>query len=280
MNQIIALLNPQFTSALSGPALYLTLVTLGGIIGVLVGLFGVGGGFLIVPLINVIVGVPYEIAVGSSVVMIIGTGTAGLLAHRTAGTVHLRIALTIAAGSILGTVAGDLIQTALMHTAGFTTAMHILFMTLLGVAVFLTIRDPLAVRKTRPVPPAQQEITSLPVLLTVGLVTGILTGLLGIGGGVILVPVLIGLVGLGPRKAAGTSLAIVLVAAVAATFQKTLFGQAKVSLPVALALLISGVIGVQIGIHLARSVSGRNFRRAYLAVLFLAAVIIASDLFF
>jgi hypothetical protein len=296
MEELLPLIAPAFQAYLAGPPLYLLLGLLGIGIGVLTGFFGVGGGFLVVPLLTVLLGIPYEIATGTSLSFVIGTSSSGFLRQAKLGRVEYRVMAWIAAGSIAGSVAGDALQIYLRTgiTAGrpelFTAVMHSLFILLLAGAVLLLLwgpqerrggRTPLqrlslgpAVRMDEP----GLEGTSAGGLLLLGVGVGLLTGLMGVGGGVIVVPLLLVLVGLPADKAAGTSLGIVCLAAIAGVVKKTLGADPRVSLPVAAALLVASVMGVRIGIALLQGVSGGSFRRAFAVVLVLGILLIAGDL--
>ena len=276
MTELISLLSPPQCTSI-GVCVLRCLVVLGGGIGLLTGLFGVGGGFLTVPLMNVLIGVPYALAVGSDLSMIVGTSTAGVLRHRRSKTVHFATALWIGGGSIIGAVLGDVIQDLArlrVGDTGFTLTMHGLFVVLLIGAVILTVhRSKIVHKKAR-----QADAHIPPALLTlIGLGVGLLTGIMGIGGGVLLVPILLAVVGLPERTAAGTSLAIVFLSATVGTIKKTVSSVAKVSMPITLSLLISGVIGVQIGSALGQRLPGAQFRRYYVWVLAVAIVVVISD---
>lgn len=291
------LLSPSVDAALSGGLYYTALLAIGLGIGILTGFFGVGGGFLVVPILNVLLGVHYEIAVGSSLSFIIGTSFAGLLKQHKIGNVHLRVAWYIISGSVLGAVLGDSLQMYLLNvlaggnTGRFTVYMHFIFIVVLCGTIFAmrTPQEPAGTPRTpllaRMGPPPRFHIEewgkrgfSVPGTFLVGGLIGVFTGLLGIGGGVLLVPVLLGLFGLSHQKAAGTSLAIIFATAAVAVIKKGFSEVPKVSLPLTLTLLIASVIGVQLGVFFVKKVSGSGFRRLFVYVLLAAIVMIAVDL--
>ncbi len=297
--EVWRLLSPTVDAALTGGYYYVSLLAIGLGIGILTGFFGVGGGFLVVPILNVALGIRYEIAVGSSLSFIIGTSFAGLLKQHKLGNVHFSVAGYIVAGSVLGAVLGDSLQMFLLtglaggNTAVFTVYMHSIFIiVLLG-----TIRAMRSSGKARssavseaPLlarfgPPPKFHIRewdqlgfSVPGTFIVGALIGVFTGLLGIGGGVLLVPVLLGLFGLSHQKAAGTSLAIIFATAMVAVIKKGFSEVPKVNLPLTLILLVASVIGVQLGVFFVKRVSGSGFRRLFVYVLLAAIVMIAIDL--
>ncbi|MDY7027094.1 MAG: sulfite exporter TauE/SafE family protein [Spirochaetota bacterium] len=295
-NEVLRLVAPPVEAALTGLPFYIVVLTIGLVIGVLTGFFGVGGGFLIVPLLNIALDINYELAVGSSLSFIIGTSFAGLLKQNEQKNVHFEVAGYIVAGSVVGAVFGDNLQIFLLTgLAGgrqelFTLIMHGLFLLVL-IGTIVSIRSPAAGDRpdklpllARTGPPPKFHISewgshgfSVPGTFLVGGGIGVLTGLLGIGGGVLLVPVLLGLFGLSHTKAAGTSLAIIFATSIVAVAKKGLSAVPKVSLPLTLILLIASVIGVQLGIYLVHRVSGAGFRRSFSYVLLAAIVLILMD---
>jgi hypothetical protein len=168
--------------------------------------------------------------------------------------------------------------------------MHGLFLLVL-IGTIVSIRSPAAGDRSdklpllaRTGPPPKFHISewgshgfSVPGTFMVGAAIGVLTGLLGIGGGVLLVPVLLGFFGLSHTKAAGTSLAIIFATSIVAVAKKGLSAVPKVSLPLTLILLIASVIGVQLGIYLVHRVSGAGFRRLFSYVLLATIILILID---
>jgi uncharacterized membrane protein YfcA len=117
---------------------------------------------------------------------------------------------------------------------------------------------------------------SLPGLLGVGLGIGLLAGLMGIGGGVLFVPLLILVVGLAPHQAVGTSLGVVLLSSISGTIKHGLAG--RVSLSLTMVLLVGSTLGVQLGAGVCRRLGGRQLRQYFAVLVFLAAVALAADL--
>jgi hypothetical protein len=294
MDHLLDILNLQFPAALDGWGLWAALAGLGLIVGVSTGLFGVGGGFMVTPLLNVLIGVPYELAVGSSLCFIVGTSSSGLAGHWRLGNVEPRTIATLASGSVIGAILGDEIQKLLIRYVAdgdervFTEIMHVFFILLLLVTAWLIWRGPKAhhtgktpVQRLK-LPPYVQlrraglESVSLPAMIGIGLGVGVLTGLLGVGGGVLMMPILILAIGLKPHQAVGTSLGVVLLAAVIATIWKGY--QDKVSLAIAMALLVTSTIGVQVGMVLCMKLHAEKLRRYFAIVVLLAAALVGADL--
>lgn len=286
---------------ISAPVLYGGVILLGLFIGLLTGLFGVGGGFLVVPLLNVLLGVPYRIAVGSSLFFIVGTSAFALPAHIRERNFEPKAVLYLSAGSILGALCGDLVQDFLVYAVSggraetFEVWMHGLFLALLFVTAILLlrpVRDPYGEGHARPRTPIQQlplppytkleqeglAGVSIPGLIGIGFLIGILTGLLGVGGGVLFMPVLLLVIGLRPKLAVGTSLGVVLTASIAGLLKKLLSAQPKVSLPLTLMLFVGSMVGVRAGIRILKRIEGGKIRQYFVIVVFLAIGIILFDL--
>lgn len=296
MRELLDILSPAFERIYPAPVFYAVLVLIGFFVGVLTGLFGVGGGFLVVPLLNIVAGVPYSIAVGSSLSFIIGTGAAALPDHIRLGNVEPPAILYISMGSVFGAVFGDNLQGFILNfiaggdKTAFTRMMHVFFIILLLATAWLVYRSPggdkpglKPLQKLR-LPPRVDCIrsnvvsVSIPGLAGVGFLVGILSGLLGVGGGVLFMPILLLVVGLGTRQAVGTSLGVVLVASAAGAAKKILSDVPKVSLPVTMALLLGSSLGVQLGLRLSRVMQVEGIRKYFSIVVLGAAALIIVDL--
>ena len=279
------------SSWLSGPALLCALVALGFAVGVLTGLFGVGGAFSIVPLLNVALGVPYPLAIGSSLCYTVGASSAGLARHMRLGNYEPRSVLVLAAASMVGAVGGGTLnrfaETALGQRR-YTLLMHGLFIVLLTVTAWLIARrdgrqdapgrTPL---QRLPLPPyidlprAGLARVSLVGLGLVGAMVGVLAGMMGIGGGVLLIPALVLVVGLSPHQAVGTSLGVVLFSAMAGGAKYAL--DDHVSMWIVMPLLVSSVFGVQLGAWICQGLQARRLRRYFALLVLAVAAMLAVD---
>jgi len=259
---------------------------IGGIVGVLTGLFGVGGGFLITPMLSVLLGIPMPIAVGTGAVDILGVSTAGLYRRRGEGLTDYKMAVVLFGGNFVGVrlgiaaveslktaeslrFSGDLVPAAdfmilcvyLVVLAG--TAAWLFFDTARGhtpdvrVGLFSRIKLP----PYTDFPSLECPRLSIIVVSYFGLLLGFLTGLMGIGGGVILFPALVYLVGMRSRLAAATSLVLVWLSSFVATIGHTLVGNSDLLL--AIPLLVGGTVGVQIGVSLCKKMAGLKLRRLF-----------------
>ncbi len=275
---------------LGGPALLAALVGLGFAVGILTGLFGVGGAFSIVPLLNVALGVPYPLAIGSSLCYTVGASASGLARHIRLGNYEPRSILALALAGMVGAVGGGALnrfaQGALGGRNGPLT-MHGLVMALLVVTAWLiargeranasgrTLLQRLALPPYIDLPRAGLRRVSVVGLGLVGAVAGVLAGMMGIGGGVLLIPALVLVVGLGPHQAVGTSLGVVLFSAMAGGTKYAL--DEHVSMWVVMPLLIGSVFGVQLGAWVCQALRARQLRRYFALLVLAVAAVLAVD---
>ena len=290
---------------------YISFVGIGFITGVLSGLFGVGGGFLLVPLLNVVFSVPYIIAIGSSLVQMVGTATASTLKHRGYGHIDYKLAGFILMGSIVGAEFGARILmwlkslgTIMIHGSTISkmdlwiNLIYIVLLSLVGISMFLESKkakkraprggvvDTAFSQKIRNVkiPP----ITSLPIsnieyisvcyLVVLGFGVGILSGLLGIGGAFILNPALIYLIGVPTSVAIGTSLFQTIF--VSGYGGLTHFFKGNVDFALVACVLAGSLVGSQLGAKIHNRLRGAYIRYYFSLVIFIAAGIVLFKFLF
>lgn len=278
----------QITQAMGWEWLLAGLLGLGFVVGVLTGLFGVGGGFMITPLLNVLFGIPYDLAVGSSVSFTIGTGASGAALHARSRNFEPRstviLALTSMVAAWLGAGLGLWFKDHYgVHT--YTLAMHGLFIVVLLLTAGMIAQTPKEGHASRSplqrmpigpfidLPAADLPHVSITGMALVGMLIGLMKGVMGIGGGVLFMPLLVVVVGLLPHKAVGTSLGVVVFSSIAGTIKFAREG--KVSLWVVMTLLVGSVLGVQLGGLLCERLNGRKLRR-YFALLVLVIVALTA----
>ena len=276
---------------------------IGAAVGVLTGLFGVGGGFLITPLLNAVLGVPMAVAVGTGAAQVLGVSSAGLYSRRHEGLTDYKMAVVLLGGNYVGVQVGAATLSWLGELGTWAlpggaapivdvSIMAVFVVMLSAIAAWLIYdtsrrgapdepeRNALFGRLRIPPFTAFQSVPgkpmSLPVMSYFGLAMGFLTGLLGIGGGVVLVPALIYLVGMRTHCAAATSLAMVWLTSFLATIAHAARG--NVDLALAVPLLVGGSIGLQVGLRLCRRLSGGALRRYFSWVVVLAALIVLGKL--
>lgn len=281
-------------AVLQGPALAAALAGLGLVIGVLSGLFGVGGGFLTVPLLVSVLNIEPTMAVGSGFSMIVGASAAGVRRHGRAGNVDYRVIGLIGAGSVVGAVLGGWLHRWIkLGPAGgdertFQMIVLALYVALLLATIALLLR-PSRADDSRPglmerlplgpridLPSAGLLGASAPGLAATGLAVGVLTGLLGVGGGVLMVPVLIAVVGLDAKKAVGCSLGVVLLAGATGATVYGLAGQ--VNLWIVAALLVGTTFGVQIGAAICDAIGAGRLKQYFALVVAVALAIVIVKL--
>ena len=257
------------------------IIGLGGVVGVLSGMFGVGGGFLTTPLL-IFYGIPPAVAVASSAPQLTGASVSGVLAHRQRGGVDVQMGSVLVGGGAIGAVLGGFIFQALQASGQIDMVVGILYVVLLGGIGITMGREAIgSIVATRtgakpPAPPRRHHplIASLPgrwrfyksglyisplAPLMLGLGTGVITALMGIGGGFILVPAMIYLLGMSTRVVVGTSLFQILFVTIATTMTHALTTHA-VDIVLASLLLIGSVTGAQVGVRFAQKVKPEYLR--------------------
>jgi len=282
--------------AVSLPAL----TAVGLAIGFVAGMFGVGGGFILTPLLSLSFKIPMPIAVGSALCQKIGTSIGSFLKHRQYQHGELRVDFVMVGASIFGVDAGTRLLGLLASLGNFENAhgrpVSIVTLTLEGIyAAMLLFAASMTLNAARKgqkstsnsrqstpgpltrvrVPPyiALPEVgipkVSVTVMAYIGFATGLLSGLLGIGGGVALLPVLIYGYGFSIKDAAGTGILLLFATVLVGTFEHAL--RHNVDLRVALAILAGSSVGSQLGARTTARVSNQVLRVSF-AVLLLGTV--------
>ena len=267
----------------------LLIVALGGLVGVLSGLFGVGGGFLTTPLL-IFYGVPPTVAVASATTQVTGTSVSGAAAHMRRGGVDLPMAGVMIVGGILGSLFGVLLFRLLQASGQVDLVIGFLYVLLLGGIGALMLRDAVVAlgwvdppQRKKPRKRHHRWIAALPLRwrfyasglyispiapALVGFGAGILTVLLGVGGGFVVIPAMIYVLGMAARVVVGTSLVMILAVSAFTTLVHALTTQA-VDIVLAVLLLLGSVIGAQYGVIIAHKVKP-DYLRLALAVIILA----------
>jgi uncharacterized membrane protein YfcA len=269
----------------------LIIVMLGAMVGVLSGMFGVGGGFLTTPLL-IFYGIPPTVAVASATTQITGASVSGVYAHLRRGGVDLKMGAVMTAGGAIGSLVGAGLFTLLQQSGQIDLVIGFLYVALLGSIGGLMLKDALValgwVKVTAPSerPRHNKWIASLPgrwrfyasglylspiAPALLGFIAGILTVLLGVGGGFILVPAMIYLLGMAPRVVVGTSLIMILAVSAVTTMIHAMTTQA-VDIVLAALLLVGGVVGAQYGAILATRLKPDLLRFALAAIILLVAL--------
>ncbi|MEQ6333575.1 sulfite exporter TauE/SafE family protein [Sphingobium sp. MK2] len=270
----------------------LVIIGLGGIVGLLSGMFGVGGGFLTTPLL-IFYGIPPTVAAASAASQVTGASVSGVVTHIARGTVDFRMGGVLIAGGVVGAGLGVLIFRLLQYLGQIDTVIGLLYVLMLGGIGLLMAKESiqaLIALKTGKRAPARKRrhhplVAALPMRwrfygsglyisplapLLLGMATGILTMLLGVGGGFILVPAMLYLLGMTTQSVVGTSLFQILFVTMATTMMHAMTTKA-VDLVLAMLLLIGSVTGAQVGTRLSMTM-----RPEYLRVLLAAIVLLVA----
>jgi len=269
------------------------LVGIGGAVGFLSGLFGVGGGFLLTPLL-IFSGVPSSVAVASVTGQVVAASTSGALSYYRRGGIDLHLALYLVMAGVIGAMGGVAFFGLLRSLGQLDFFISIGYLVVLGTVGLLmmneSIRSILKQRSgtvSRDKLPGQHNwmhrlpmrvrfkrsklyISVLPVL-AIGLSIGFIGSLLGIGGGFILVPALVYLLRVPGNVVIGTSL-LQLVAVMAATTMLHAYNSQSVDVLLAFCLMIGGTVGAQFGVSASKYLRGEQLR-ALLALLVLAIAV-------
>ncbi|MDD9706447.1 MAG: sulfite exporter TauE/SafE family protein [Paracoccaceae bacterium] len=267
------------------------LLGLGGIVGVLSGMFGVGGGFLMTPLLFFI-GIPPAVAVATGTNQIVASSFSGVLAHLRRKTVDLRMGTVLLGGGMIGAGIGVMVFNylkALGQVDLLVTLFYVFFLGIIGTLMFVESLN--AIRKARKAGGAGSSakrrhrnwvhvlpfkmrfrtsglyISLIPPVL-IGVSVGILTAIMGVGGGFIMVPAMIYLLGMPTKVVIGTSL-FQIIFVTAFTMMLHAITNQTVDVVLGVLLLLGGVIGAQIGARIGVKLKAEQLR-ILLAILVLA----------
>ncbi len=277
----------------------LVIILLGGGVGFLSGMFGVGGGFLTTPLL-IFYGIPPMVAAASASTQVTGASVSGVFAHMRRGGVDFQMGLVLVAGGMMGTGAGAILFDLLEQLGQIDTVINLLYVIMLGgiggVMAWESAHAVRAIRTGQPLPAKKRRhhplVANLPLRwrfyrsglyisplapLLLGFVTGIMTMLLGVGGGFIMVPAMLYLLGMGAQVVVGTSLFQILFVTMTATMMHSLTTKA-VDIVLAVLLLIGSVIGAQIGAQFAQKMRPEYLRLTLAIIVLLVAVRMAIGL--
>ncbi|CAN5147101.1 sulfite exporter TauE/SafE family protein [soil metagenome] len=275
------------------------IIGLGGVVGLLSGMFGVGGGFLTTPLL-IFYGIPPTVAAASAASQVTGASVSGVFTHLSRNTVDVRMGTVMVAGGIVGALLGAVLFRLLQKLGQIDTAIAILYVVMLGSIGLLMAKESIQailVMRGGARPPARKRrhhplVAALPMrwrfyrsglyisplapfLLGVG--TGILTMLLGVGGGFIMVPAMLYLLGMTTQVVVGTSLFQILFVTMATTMVHSLTTKA-VDLVLAFLLLIGSVVGAQVGARISMSMRPEYLRVVLAFIVLVVAIRMALGL--
>jgi len=270
---------------------WLVLLGLGGGIGFLSGLLGVGGGFLLTPLL-IFAGIPPAVAVATTSSHVTASSMSGALAQWRKGAIDLKMAAVMTLGGVAGTFAGVWLFAILRRSGQMDVTISAAYVVLLGTIGALMLRESLrslrAARSGTPAPrrtergwlhglPFKQRFAASRLYISVippaaiGFAVGVLSAVLGVGGGFVVVPAMIYVLRMPANIVMGTSLAQIIVVTAAATVLQATNNHA-VDAMLALWLVVGGVIGAQFGVRAGAKLRGEHLR-LLLAVLVLGVAL-------
>ncbi|MGK7860820.1 sulfite exporter TauE/SafE family protein [Falsiroseomonas sp. E2-1-a4] len=274
----------------------LLLLGIGFGVGWLSGLFGVGGGFLLTPLL-ILIGIPSTVAVGSGANQTLGASVSGLIAQWRRGNVDFRMGAVLIIGGFFGSLIGVQLFAWLRRAGQVDLAVAIFYVVVLGSVGALMVRESLAaiLRRKRARPARLHEhlwmhglpfkmrfrksrlyISVIPPL-GIGFAIGVLSAIMGVGGGFMLVPAMIYLLGMPTAVVIGTSLFQVVFVTANVTFLQAI-QVGSVDIVLTLLLLAGGVSGAQFGAAMGTKLRGEEMRALLGALVLAVALSLLWDL--
>jgi len=274
------------------------LLGLGGGVGVLSGLFGVGGGFLMTPLL-IFIGIPPAVAVATEANQIVASSFSGVLAHLRRRTVDIKMGLVLMAGGGVGSVLGVQVFKLLRELGQVELLVSLCYVVFLGVVGGLMFIESVnALRNTKKGVVRRRKkhqhgwihglplkmrfrqsnlyISAIPPFL-IGLAVGILAAIMGVGGGFIMVPAMIYLLGMPTAVVVGTSLFQIIFVTGLTTILHATQNQ-TVDAALAVLLLLGGVVGAQIGAQLGVRIKGEQLRVLLAMLVLIVCIKLGYDL--
>ena len=257
----------------------LILLGLGGVIGVLSGLFGVGGGFLMTPLL-IFLGVTPAVAVGTGTNLVVASSVSGLMAHWRRGNVDFKMATLILSGGVGGAALGFWLFDRLREAGQLDQVVALLYVVFLGaIGVLMGIESATKlIRRRGDARPRKAHthnwVHGLPIKLrfrrsklyvsaippfAIGVLAGMLASIMGVGGGFFMLPALIYVVGMPTGVVIGTSLLGILVVSIASCLAHAAAGQ-TVDVILALLLAVGAVVGAQYGSKIGSQLRSEQLR--------------------
>ena len=249
-------------------------------VGVLSGIFGVGGGFLMTPLL-IFMGISPPVAVGTEANQILASSVSGVVAHWRRGNVDFKMGAVLMVGGLIGSTFGVWLFKELRDIGQIDLVVRLSYVIFLGIIGFLMlIESARALQRSRRTGGARRKLhqhnwlhgmpfkmrfrksklyISALLPLLIGIVVGILSAIMGVGGGFIMVPAMIYLLGMPTNVVVGTSLFQIIFVTANATFWQSSLNQ-TVDVVLAFLLLLGAVIGAQVGTVVGSKLKGEQLR--------------------
>ncbi|WP_339848781.1 sulfite exporter TauE/SafE family protein [uncultured Nisaea sp.] len=276
----------------------LTILAMGGAVGFLSGLFGVGGGFLMTPIL-IFIGVPAPVAVSTGANQIVASSVSGVIAHWRRGNLDFTMGLVLLGGGIIGSSLGVLLFKFLESLGQIDLVIKLCYVVFLGVIGSLmlleSVRTILQVRQSGARRRKLHQHTwmhGLPLKmrfrksklyisallpLGIGFFVGVLSAIMGVGGGFIMVPAMIYMLGMRTSMVVGTSLLQIIFVTANVTFLQSISTQ-TVDVVLAILLLIGAVVGAQFGSQFAVKLKGEQLRGLLALMVVAVCLKLAFDL--
>ena len=276
------------------------ILLLSAIVGVLSGLFGVGGGFLMTPFL-IFMGVPPAYAVANEANNILATSVSGSTTHYLKNTLDYKMGFMIVIGGSIGTALGIYTFTYFQDIGKIDTVISLAYMYILAIIGTLMLVESLGEidkakkniveRKKLHVHywihglplrmrfPKSKLYESIFTPIIIGLIVGFIAAIMGIGGAFILVPAMIYIIKMPTKLVPGTSLFVTIFVSVIVTFLHS-FNYGSIDLMLVLMLVVGSIIGVQVGQKLGERIDSSGLRALLAMLLLIVGIAIAYDTFF
>ena len=269
------------------------------VVGILSGLFGVGGGFLMTPFL-IFLGIPPVYAVPNEASNILGTSVSGSTTHYLKGTLDYKMGLMIVIGGSVGTVIGIITFSYFKDIGKINVVISLAYMYILAIlGTFMLIQGVSEIDKARKKIVVKQKlhkhfwIHGLPFRMRfkksklyesaftpilIGLVVGFIAAIMGVGGAFILVPAMIYLIGMPTKLIPGTSLFVTIFVSAIVTILHS-FNYGSIDLILVFVLILGSIIGVQFGQKIGEKIDSSEFKTILAILLLLVGIAIAYDTF-
>jgi len=250
-------------------------IFLGCAVGVTAGMFSVGGGILITPILVNALGLPAPVAVGTGLCQMIGVAVASLIKAQRSGLGELKLAAVITLPTWIGVQLGVALLQYLNARGAAASFVNVAFIVMLALSAILMATAPavpgdvegiLSTRKLGPVLKLNtvERVVPYIVILPAAVFIGALGGILGIGGGLLWTPLLTRGIGMRVNSAAMASVGVLLITSVSGTVNYSLAG--SVRLDIAMLMLVGASLFAQLGIHIGKTISPSKLKWAFVGM--------------
>ena len=278
---------------------FLLIIFIGMVVGGLSGLFGVGGGFLMTPLL-IFLGIPPAVAVGTEAPHVLASSISGSIAHWRRKNIDFKMGIILLSGGVVGSTIGVNIFKILINFGQIDLIIQILFFIFLGFVGFSMLLESArtTIKKYRTTSIIRTKlhqhswihglpfkmrfhrsklyISTIPPLL-IGFIVGILSAMMGVGGGFIMIPAMVYILGMSTNVVVGTSLFQIIFVTANSTFFQSYLNQ-TVDIVLACLMIFGGVIGAQIGAKLGTTIKAEYLRGALAMIVLAVCLKIFLDL--